>query len=84
MLKNIILSTVYSKVINIAGWESNWENNVLSASFVIPLFVDSRGESDELLVVENKERVDGPISLEVKYLERAGPLPPRFVKKKKI
>jgi len=49
---------------------------------VIPLFVDSRGESDELLVEENRERVDGPISLEVKYLKRAVPLPPRFVKKK--
>jgi len=61
-------------VINIAGCESNWENNVLSASFVIPLFVDSRSELDELLE-ENKERVDGPISLEVKYLESAGPLP---------
>jgi len=35
---------------------------------VIPLFVDSRGESDELLVEGNRERVDGPISLEVKYL----------------
>jgi len=51
---------------------------------VIPLFVDSRGESDELLVEENRERVDGPISLEVKYLKRAGPLPPRFVKKKDV
>lgn len=48
--KNIILSTaIYNKVINITGWDSNWENNVLSASFVIPLFVDSPGESDELL-----------------------------------
>lgn len=70
-------------MINIAGWESNWENNVLAASFVISLFVDSRGESDELLTEENRERVDGPISLEVKYLERAGPLPPRLVKKEK-